>query len=77
MKMKFVQILVFYMPNIANMSLAQCWGLETNSRPFHDFIKITIYRDFTIFNGWHLSFLNVLYSPYQKTKHWNHDKIGY
>ena len=34
--MKFVQILVFYMPNIANMSLAQCWGLETNTRPKHE-----------------------------------------
>ena len=30
------------------MFLAQCWGLETSSRPFYDFIKMTIERDMTM-----------------------------
>ena len=41
-KMKFGKILVCYMTNISNMFLAECWRLETSSRPFYDFIKMTI-----------------------------------
>ena len=41
-KMKFGQILVCYMTNISNIFLAECWRLETSSRLFSDFIKMTI-----------------------------------
>ena len=68
-KMKFGQILVCCMTNISNMFLAECWRLETSSRLFYDFIKITIQQDLAIFNGCHISFLIVLYSPLQKK--WN------
>ena len=54
------------MANISNMFLAQCWRLETSSRPFYDFIKMTISRDQAIFNSGHLSFLTVPYSTFQK-----------
>ena len=50
-KMKFGQILVCCMTNISAMFLAQCWRLETTSRPFYDFIKMTIQRDLTNFNS--------------------------
>ena len=67
-KMKFTQVLVCCMTNIGNMFLAQCWRLETSSRPFYDFIKLTIWQDLAIFNSWHLPFLNVPYSPFQKNE---------
>ena len=35
------QILVCCMINISNMFLRQYWRLETSSRPFYDFIKMT------------------------------------
>ena len=38
-KMKFGQILMRCMTNISNMSLGECWRLETSSRFFYDFIK--------------------------------------
>ena len=41
-EMKFGQILVYCMASILNMFLAQCWRLETSSRPFYDFIKMII-----------------------------------
>ena len=56
------------MTNISNMVLAECWRLETSSRLFYDFIKMTIQQDLAIFNGWHLPFLILLYSPFQKNK---------
>ena len=65
-KMKFGQILVCCMTNISNMFLAQCWRLETSSRPFHNFIKTTIKQDPTIFHSWHLPFSIVPYLPIQK-----------
>ena len=72
-KMKFVRILVGWMTNIYNIFLAECWRLETSSRLFYDFIKMTIQQDLAIFNGWH-----VLYSPFQKKmKHWNLGIFGY
>ena len=58
--MKFGQILVCCMTNISNMFLAECWRLETSSRPFQ--------QDLAIFNGWHIPFLIVLYSPFQKNE---------
>ena len=73
--MQFPQILVCCMTNISNLFLTQCWTLETSSRPFY-FLKITIKRDQAIFNNWHLAFLIVPYSPFQKIKHWNLDIIG-
>ena len=75
--MQFDQILVCCLKNISNMCLAQCWRQETSSRLFYDFIKMTIYQDLVIFNSWHLPFLNVSYSPFQKLKRWNLDIIGY
>ena len=67
-KMKFGQILVCCMKNISNMFLAECWRLETSSRLFYDFIKMTIQQDLAIFNGWHIPFLIVFYSPFQQNE---------
>ena len=64
-KMKFGQILVCCMTNSFNMFLTECWRLETSSRLFYDFIEIKIQQDLAIFNGWHIPFLIVLYSPLQ------------
>ena len=50
------------------------WKLVPGS---YDFIKITIQQDLVIFNGWHVPFLIVLYSPLQKNKHWNLGIFGY
>ena len=41
-KMKFGQMLVCYMTNISNTFFPKCWRLETSSRLFYDFIKMTI-----------------------------------
>ena len=67
-KIKFSQILVCCMTNISNLFLAECCRLETSSRLFYDFIKIKIQQDLAIFNGWHIPFLIVLYSPLQKNE---------
>ena len=67
-KRRFGQILLYLRTNISNMFLAQCWRLETSSRSFYDFIKMTIQQDLAIFNGWHIPFLIVLYSPFQKNE---------
>ena len=56
------------MTNISNMVLVECWRLKTSSRSFYDFIKMTIYRDLVIFNSWHLPFLIVGYSHFQKAE---------
>ena len=47
------------------MFLAQWWRLETGSRLFYDFIKMTILRDLALFNSWHLPYLNVPNTPFQ------------
>ena len=75
-KMKFGQILVCCMTNISNMFLAECWRLETSSRLFHDFIKMTIQQDLAICNGWHIPFLIVLYS-FTFSKKWNTAILAY
>ena len=64
--MKFGQILVCCITNISNMSLTECWRLENSSRLFNDSIKMAIQQDLAIFNGRHIPFLIVLYSPFQK-----------
>ena len=74
---KFGQILVCLMANISNMFLGQCYGLETSSRPFYDFIKLTIYQDPAMFNSEHLPFLIAPYSPFQKMECWNLNLIHY
>ena len=56
------------MTNISNMFLTECWRRETSSRPFYDFIKAAIQQDLVIFNGRHIAFLIVLYSPFQKNE---------
>ena len=56
-KMKSSQILVRWMTNISNMFLAECWRLETSTKFFYGFIKMTIQQDMAIFNGWHIPFL--------------------
>ena len=38
---------------------------------------MTIQQDLAIFNGRHIPILIVLYSPFQKMKHWNLDVFGY
>ena len=45
------------------MFLAQCWRLETSSRPVYDFIKMTI-----IFNSWYLQFL--IFPYFKKINPW-------
>ena len=55
--MKFGQILVYLIANISNMSLAQCWRLETSSRPFYDFNKMAIFN-------------SLLFTLSKKVKHW-------
>ena len=60
--MKFGQILLC----ISSTFLAECWRLETSSRLFYDFVKITIQQDLAIFSGSHIPFLIVLYSLFQK-----------
>ena len=67
-KIKLGQILVCCMTNISIMFSAECWRLETSSRLFYDFIKMTIQQDLAIFNGWHIPFLIVFYSPFQKNE---------
>ena len=64
--MKFDLILAWYMKNISNMFLVQCWRQGTSSRLFCGFIKVTIEQDLAIFNSGHLPFLNVPYSRFQK-----------
>ena len=64
--MKLGQILVCCMTNIYNMFLAQCCRMETSSSPFYDFIIMIIYEDVVIFNNWHLPFLIVGFSHFQK-----------
>ena len=66
--MKFGQILVRCMKNITDIFLAECWILETSSRLFYDFIKMAIQQDLVIFNGCHILFSIVLYSPFQKNE---------
>ena len=66
--MKLDQILVCPMRNISNMFLAQCWRLETSFRSFYDFIKMAIDQNLAIFNSWHLPFLIVPYSHFQKNE---------
>ena len=56
------------MTNFYDMFLAQCWRLETSSRLFYDFIKMTILRDLAIFNSWHLPYLNDPYTPFQENE---------
>ena len=50
------------------MFLAQCWRLETSFRPFYDFIKMVTVQNLAIFNSWHLPFLIVPYSHFQKNE---------
>ena len=47
------------------MFLAQWCRLETGSRLFYDFIKMTILRDLALFNSWNLPYLNVSNTPFQ------------
>ena len=44
-------VLVCCMTNISNMFLTQCWKLETSSRSFYDFSKMTIQGDVAVFNS--------------------------
>ena len=67
-KMKFGEMIVRYRTNIFSMFLAECWRLETSSRLFYGFIKMTIHQDLDIFNGWHMPFSIVLYPPFQKNE---------
>ena len=67
-KMKFGQILVCWMRNISNMFSTQCWRLKTSSRPFYDFIEITILRNVAISNSWYLPFLIAPYLSFQKSE---------
>ena len=52
----------------SNKFLTKYWRLETSSRLFYDFIKMTIWQDLTIFNGGHIPFLIDTYLPFKKIK---------
>ena len=67
--MEFGQILVCCMKN----RFLGCWRLQTSSRLFYGFVKMTIYQHLAIFNGLHLQFSIVSDSPFQKNEpveHW-------
>ena len=66
--MKLGQILVCCTTNIPNMFLDQCWRMETSSRLFYDSIEMMIQQDVVIFNSWHLPFLIVVFSHFQKNE---------
>ena len=57
--------------NIFRTFWAQWWRLETSSRPFYDFIKITIARSD------HLPIQMSLVHFSKKMKHWSLDIIGF
>ena len=42
--MKFGQIIVSFITSISSMFLAERWRLETSSRLFYDFIKMTTWN---------------------------------
>ena len=67
-KIRFCQILVCCMANISNIFLPQCWRLETSSKPFYYYIKMTILWDLAIFNSSHLLFLNIYYSHFETSE---------
>ena len=50
-KIKLHQILVHLITNVSIIFLAQCWRLETSSRPLFDFNKVTIYQYLSIFSN--------------------------
>ena len=51
-----------------NMFSTQCWRLKTSSKPFYDFIEITIQRNVAISNSWYLPFLIAPYLSFQKSE---------
>ena len=67
-KMKFGQILVYLIANISDIFFAHCWRLENSSTPFYDFNEMAIYQDLLVLSSWHLPFLIVLHSPFQKNE---------
>ena len=81
--MKFGRKLVYLMANAFHMFLAQCWRLETSSRPIYDFNEMTIKQDFSVFSSWCLPFFHLFlhifppYSPFQKMKYWRLEIIRY
>ena len=77
LKVKFCQIVVCCMTKISHMFLAECWRLETSSRPFYDLIKMAIQQDLVIVNGWQMLFLIALYSPFQKNETLESCLFGY
>ena len=74
---KYHQNEIYCMTNISNMFLAQCWRLKTSSRPFYDFIKMTIKQGLAIFIVDIYHFYLSLIHLFKKMKHWNLDIIGY
>ena len=42
---------MYLVTNISKMFLAQCWRLETISRPLHDFNEMTIQLDLLSFSS--------------------------
>ena len=65
-KVKFVQILMHLITNIFNLSLTRFRRLETSSRPFHDFDKMTAYCNLVIFSRC-LHFFDWVISQLQKS----------
>ena len=67
-KMKLTEMLVYLVNNIPNIFLVQFWSLETSSRIFYGFQKISIaWRQF-IFSAWWLTILIVTVYAFKRTK---------
>ena len=67
-KIKFGQILVYFVANICNMFLTQSRRMKTNSRPSYDFNEVIILQDLSIFSNGNLLFSILPYSPFQKNE---------
>ena len=74
-KMTFGQILADCMKNTSNIVLAQCWTLESSSKPFYDFITKKIWQDpvnsFFFFFFFLMTFTIFKYPLLTFSKNWN------
>ena len=57
------------------MKFGQVLAWKLVPGPFMILLKMTLQPDLAIFNGWHMPFLIVLYSPFQKK--WNTGILTY
>ena len=79
-KIKFSQIVVYFIKNICNIFLVKCWRLRATFRlsdPFMTLLKwqYSEIKAFLIADIYH--FYCLLIHLFKKMKHWNLDIIGY